>query len=49
MFYVAPRINATGRIKQASLALELLISDNKNSAETLALENRRVKYFKKRN
>jgi len=38
MFYVAPRINATGRIKQASLALELLISDNKNSAETLALE-----------
>ena len=38
MFYVAPRINATGRIKQASLALELLISDNKNSAEKLALE-----------
>ena len=38
MFYVAPRINATGRIKQASLALELLISNNKNSAEKLALE-----------
>ena len=38
MFYVAPRINATGRIKKASLALELLISDNKNSAEKLALE-----------
>ena len=38
MFYVAPRINATGRIKQASLALELLISNNKNSAEKLAIE-----------
>ena len=35
MFYVAPRINATGRIKQASLALELLISNNKNSAVSI--------------
>ena len=38
MFYVAPRINAAGRIKHASLALELLISKEKNSAEKLALE-----------
>lgn len=38
MFYVGPRINAAGRIKHASLALELLMCNEINSAEKLALE-----------
>ena len=38
MYYVGPRINAAGRIKHASLALELLICNEINSAEKLALE-----------
>ena len=38
MYYVGPRINAAGRIKHASLALELLTCNEINSAEKLALE-----------
>ena len=38
MYYVGPRINAAGRIKHASLALELLMCNEINSAEKLALE-----------
>ena len=38
MYYVGPRINAAGRMKHASLALELLICNEINSAEKLALE-----------
>ena len=38
MYYVGPRINAAGRMKHASLALELLICNDINSVEKLALE-----------
>lgn len=38
MYYVGPRINAAGRIKHASLALELLMCNEINSGEKLALE-----------
>ena len=38
MYYVGPRINAAGRIKHASLALELLTCNEINSAEKLAIE-----------
>ena len=38
MFYVGPRINAAGRIKHASLALDLLTCNNVKSVEKLALE-----------
>ena len=38
MYYVGPRINAAGRIKHASLALELLTCNEINTAEKLALE-----------
>jgi single-stranded-DNA-specific exonuclease len=38
MYYVGPRINAAGRMKHASLALELLICNEINSAVKLALE-----------
>ena len=38
MYYVGPRINAAGRMKHASLALELLICNEINSAEKLAIE-----------
>ncbi|MDC0378436.1 single-stranded-DNA-specific exonuclease RecJ [Flavobacteriaceae bacterium] len=38
MYYVGPRINAAGRIKHASLALELLTCNEINSAEKLALK-----------
>ena len=36
MFHVAPRINAAGRMKHASLALELLIETDVKKAEALA-------------
>ena len=38
MFFVAPRINAAGRIKHAELALQLLISSNEEHANLLAKE-----------
>ena len=38
MFFVAPRINAAGRIKHAELALQLLISSNEDHANLLAKE-----------
>ena len=38
MFYVGPRINAAGRIKHASLALDLLTCNDVKSVEKLALE-----------
>lgn len=38
MFYVGPRINAAGRIKHASLALDLLMCNDVKSAEKLAVE-----------
>ena len=38
MYYAGPRINAAGRIKHASLALELLTCNEINTAEKLALE-----------
>lgn len=38
MFFVAPRINAAGRIKHAELALQLLISSNEEDANLLAKE-----------
>ena len=38
MYYVGPRINAAGRMKHASLALEVLICNDINSVEKLALE-----------
>ena len=38
MFYVGPRINAAGRIKHASLALDLLMCNDVKSVEKLALE-----------
>ena len=38
MFFVAPRINAAGRIKHAELALQLLISSNDEHANLLAKE-----------
>ncbi len=38
MFFVAPRINAAGRIKHAKLALKLLISSNEEHANLLAKE-----------
>ena len=38
MFFVAPRINAAGRIKHAELALKLLISSNEEHANLLAKE-----------
>ncbi|MDG1031407.1 MAG: single-stranded-DNA-specific exonuclease RecJ, partial [Flavobacteriaceae bacterium] len=38
MYYVGPRINAAGRMKHASLALELLTCNEINSAEKLAIE-----------
>ncbi len=37
-FTIAPRINAAGRIKNARSAVELLLADNKETAETLAKE-----------
>jgi single-stranded-DNA-specific exonuclease len=38
MFFVAPRINAAGRIKHAELALQLLVSSNEEHANLLAKE-----------
>ena len=38
MFHIAPRINAAGRMKHASLALELLIETDVKKAESLALK-----------
>ena len=35
-FVIAPRINAAGRIEHANLALELLLTDSEDEAETLA-------------
>ncbi|MDP3741668.1 MAG: single-stranded-DNA-specific exonuclease RecJ [bacterium] len=35
-FIIAPRLNAAGRIEHASLALELLLTDDEEKAETLA-------------
>lgn len=37
-FYLAPRINAAGRLKHASLAVELLLSENIERAKKLAVE-----------
>ena len=38
LFYVAPRINASGRIKHASLSLELLVEEDQEKAEKLFKE-----------
>ncbi len=37
-YTIAPRINAAGRIKSASLAVELFLNDNKNEALVIAEE-----------
>ena len=38
MFHIAPRINAAGRMKHASLALELLVESDMQKADQLALK-----------
>ena len=47
MYYVGPRINAAGRMKHASLALEVLICNDINSIEKLALDIEDLNTIKK--
>ncbi len=42
LFRLAPRLNASGRLKEASLAFELLITEDEKRAEELATELHRL-------